>query len=61
MTAFDRFDPFERRIAGAVDEIAGARLPDYLDDILRQTARSSLAPAATSTSGIRRWDRRVCC
>ena len=25
MTAFDRFDPFERRITDAIDEIAGAR------------------------------------
>jgi Tol biopolymer transport system component len=41
MTALPRFDPFERRITEAVDEIAAARRPDYLDDILRQTARTS--------------------
>ena len=40
MTAVDRFDPFERRITEAIDEIALARRPDYLDDILRLTARS---------------------
>lgn len=44
MTAFPRFDPFERRIADAVDEIAAARRPDYLDDILRQTARTAQRP-----------------
>ena len=47
MTAFDRFDPFERRITDAIDEIAAARLPDYLDDILRQTARTSQRPRWT--------------
>jgi Tol biopolymer transport system component len=44
MTAFDRFDPFERRITDAIDEIAVARVPDYLDDILQLTARSSQRP-----------------
>jgi hypothetical protein len=43
MTAFDRFDP-ERRIGIAIDEIAAARRPDYLDDILRQTARRPQRP-----------------
>ena len=47
MTAFDRFDPFERRISEAIDEIAAARLPDYLDDILRQTARTAQRPRWT--------------
>lgn len=47
MTTFDRFDPFERRITEAIDEIAAARRPDYLDDILRQTARSSQRPRWT--------------
>lgn len=44
MTAFDRFDPFERRITDAIDEIAAARPLDYLDDILRQTVRTSQRP-----------------
>jgi Tol biopolymer transport system component len=47
MTAFDRFDPFERRISEAIDEIAAARPPAYLDDILRQTARRAQRPRWT--------------
>ena len=47
MTAFDRFDPFERRITDAIDEIAAPRPPAYLDDILRQTARTSQRPRWT--------------
>ncbi len=47
MTAFDRFDPFEQRITAAIDEIAAPRRPDYLDDILRQTARTSQRPRWT--------------
>ena len=47
MTALDRFDPFERRIGDAIDEIAAARVPDYLDDILQLTARSSQRPRWT--------------
>jgi Tol biopolymer transport system component len=47
MTTFDRFDPFERRITDAIDEIAAGRPPAYLDDILRQTARSSQRPRWT--------------
>lgn len=44
MTAIDRFDPFEQRITAAIDEIAAPHRPDYLDDILRQTARTSQRP-----------------
>lgn len=44
MTAFDRFDPFERRISSAIDEIAAERQPHYLDDIFRLTARSKQRP-----------------
>lgn len=47
MTTFDRFDPFERRITEAIDEIAATRSPDYLNDILRQTARTSQRPRWT--------------
>lgn len=47
MTTFDRFDPFERRITEAIDEIAAARVPDYLDDVLRQTARTAQRPRWT--------------
>jgi hypothetical protein len=52
MTAFDRFDPFERRITEAIDEIAAARRPDYLDDIFRQTARTAQRPRWTF---LERW------
>lgn len=47
MTVFDRFDPFERRITEAIDEIAATRPPAYLNDILRQTARVSQRPGWT--------------
>jgi Tol biopolymer transport system component len=52
MNAFDRFDPFERRIAEAIDEIATARLPDYLDDVFQVTVRSSQRPRWTF---LERW------
>src|SRR5687767_2745587 len=52
MTAFDRFDPFERRIGDAMDDIAAARRPDYIDDILRQTARTAQRPRWTF---LERW------
>ena len=41
MTSVDQFDPFERRITDAIDEIADARMHPYLDDILRLTARTA--------------------
>jgi Tol biopolymer transport system component len=44
VTTFDRFDPFERRIGEALDGIAPQRRPDYLDDLLQRTARSSQRP-----------------
>ncbi len=44
MTTFDRFDPFERRIGAAMDDIAGTRPLDYLDDVFRQTARTAQRP-----------------
>jgi Tol biopolymer transport system component len=47
MTTFDRFDPFERRITDAIDEIAAARPPEYLNDILRQTAGTAQRPRWT--------------
>ena len=40
MTTFDRF---ERAIPELMDELAPARVPDYFDDMLRQTARSPAA------------------
>jgi Tol biopolymer transport system component len=52
MPAFDRFDPFELRIADAIDEIAAARLPDYLDDIFQTTGRTSQRPRWTF---LERW------
>jgi Tol biopolymer transport system component len=44
MTTFDRYDPFERRIGAAMDDIAGSRPLDYLDDVFRQTARTRQRP-----------------
>ncbi|MEO8462025.1 MAG: hypothetical protein ABI555_02340 [Chloroflexota bacterium] len=44
MTAFDHFDPFERRITEAIDEIAEARRPEYLDAVLQRTARTAQRP-----------------
>ncbi|HEY6057281.1 MAG TPA: hypothetical protein VIV06_04575 [Candidatus Limnocylindrales bacterium] len=35
-----RFDRIERRLPSLLDELAPARTPDYLADILQQTARS---------------------
>ena len=52
MTAFDRFDPFERRISDAIHEIAEAHRSDYLDDILQQTAASKQRPRWTF---LERW------
>lgn len=48
MTAIDRFDPFERRIIEAIDEIAETRAPAYLDDILRRTERTPQRPRWSS-------------
>lgn len=47
MSTIDRFDPFERRIGAALEEIAATRLPDYLDDVLRRTASTSQRPRWT--------------
>jgi Tol biopolymer transport system component len=50
MTAFDRFDPFdplEQRVIAAIDEIAAPRRPEYLDDVLAQTERSTQRPRWT--------------
>jgi hypothetical protein len=44
MTTLDRFDPFERRITEAIQEIAAERSPAYLDHILEATARSRQRP-----------------
>ena len=47
MTAFPGFDPFERRISHAFEEITDARRPAYLDDILQRTARTAQRPRWT--------------
>ena len=52
MTTFDRFDPFERRIGEALDGLAPLGRPDYLDDLLRQTARTRQRPRWTF---LERW------
>ena len=49
MTAFDRVEP---RIPELMDELAPARVPDYFDDLLRQTARTRQRPAWSSSE---RW------
>ena len=49
MTTFERF---EREIPSLMDEIAPPRLPDYLDDMLRQTGRTRQRPAWASPE---RW------
>jgi Tol biopolymer transport system component len=59
MTAFDQFDPFEQRITAAIDEIAAPRRPDYLDDLLGQTARTSQRPRWTFPGRWLPWDVRV--
>jgi Tol biopolymer transport system component len=47
VSAFDRFDPLEQRIAAALDDIAAPRRPAYLDDLLRETARTRQRPRWT--------------
>jgi Tol biopolymer transport system component len=47
MTAFGRFDPFEQRVTGALEELAPATTPDYLDDIFGVTARTAQRPRWT--------------
>ena len=47
MTAFDRFDLVDARVAGAIDEIAAASRPDYLDDIFKVTAQTRQRPRWT--------------
>jgi hypothetical protein len=49
MTTFERF---EREIPRLMDELAPSRLPDYLDDMLRQTAGTRQPPAWRS---LERW------
>ena len=49
MTPFDRVEP---RIPELMSELAPARVPDYLDDMLRQTARSRQRSARLS---LERW------
>ena len=49
MTAFDRVEP---RIPELMDDLAPARVPDYFDDLLRQTARTRQRPAWISLG---RW------
>lgn len=52
MTAFDRFDRFEREIPELMDELAPTRRPDYFDDMLQATARTRQRPA---WSALERW------
>ncbi len=47
MTAFDGFDLVDARVAGAIEEIAAASRPDYLDDVFQVTARTRQRPRWT--------------
>jgi hypothetical protein len=47
MTAVDRFDPFAGRVADALEGIAPASRPAYLDEVLAQTARTPQRPRWT--------------
>jgi virginiamycin B lyase len=49
MTAFDRIEP---RIPELMEEFGPAKVPDYFDDMLRQTARTRQRPAWSS---FERW------
>ena len=49
MTAFDRF---EHELPELMTELAAARVPDYLDDMLRQSARTRQRPR---WSALERW------
>lgn len=49
MTTFERF---EREIPRLMDELSPPQLPDYFDDMLRQTARTAQRPA---WSALERW------
>jgi Tol biopolymer transport system component len=49
MTAFDRF---EQDLPELMTELAAARVPDYLDDMLRQSARTRQRPR---WSALERW------
>jgi Tol biopolymer transport system component len=47
MTAFDQFDLVDARIAGAIDDLAAASRPDYIDDVLKVTAARRQRPRWT--------------
>ncbi len=49
MTAFDRV---ERRLPELIDDLGAAGMPDYVDDLLRTTARTRQRPA---WSALERW------
>ena len=49
MTTFDRMEP---RLPELMDDLAAARIPDYFDDLLQQTARTRQRPA---WSALERW------
>ena len=52
MTALDRFDPFAGRVTSALEEIAPASRPAYLDDVFKVTAGTRQRPRWTF---IGRW------
>ena len=52
MTEIDRFDPFAGRVSAALEEIAPATRPAYLDDVLATTAGTRQRPRWTF---ITRW------
>jgi len=52
MTAFDRFDLVDARVAGALEELGAASRPDYIDDVLKVTAARRQRPRWTF---VERW------
>jgi dipeptidyl aminopeptidase/acylaminoacyl peptidase len=47
MTAFDQFDAVDLRVAGALEDLAAASRPDYIDDVLKVTAGRRQRPRWT--------------
>jgi len=47
MTAFDRFDLVDARVAQALEELGAATRPDYIDDVLKVTAARRQRPRWT--------------
>lgn len=57
MTADDRFDVLDRRIEAGLTDLAMPLKPDYLDDVLRLTARTAQRPPLLSNLRFRPMNR----